>query len=84
MGLEPCGAFLNTIFFHSMDAINTLKKKLFDIKTIVFILIVILSVIRLKKEGELYPTGDAVEYTIMTEALYDHFLSNYLLCNMPP
>lgn len=45
-----------------------------QIYIIVFVLLVfILGIIRLKKEPELYPTGDAIEYTIMTEAFYNHF-----------
>ena len=45
----------------------------FDIRIVLLILLSVLSIIRLHNEGKCYPTGDAVEYTIMTEALYNHF-----------
>lgn len=44
-----------------------------SVKTACLILIVLLSIIRLKKEDRPYPTGDAIEYTLMTEAFYNHF-----------
>ncbi|MBN8695346.1 MAG: hypothetical protein J0L87_02345 [Bacteroidetes bacterium] len=41
---------------------------------LIFILLIsVLGIIRLQKEPELYPTGDAIEYTIMTEAFFNHF-----------
>ena len=55
-----------------MSLVNNVR---IDKKTylIVFILLLtILGIIRLKKEPELYPTGDAIEYTIMTEAFFNH------------
>ena len=54
------------------DKTNRIKSG-FDIRTVLFILISILSIIRLHNEGKRYPTGDAIEYTIMTEAIYNHF-----------
>jgi hypothetical protein len=48
-------------------------KKINYYRTVIIVLITLLSIIRLTKEDELYPTGDAVEYTIMTEAFLNHF-----------
>ncbi len=48
-------------------------KKTYTYRAIVIVLIGILAIIRLSKEDPLYPNGDAVEYTITTEALYNHF-----------
>ena len=46
---------------------------LFSIKTTVLCLLILLSILRLKKEEKPYPTGDAIEYTLMTEAFFNHF-----------
>lgn len=43
------------------------------IKTICFIAVIILCIIRLEKEERPYPTGDAIEYTLMTEGFFNHF-----------
>lgn len=43
------------------------------IKTVFLILIIVLAIIRMKSEIKPYPTGDAIEYTLMTEAFYNHF-----------
>jgi hypothetical protein len=42
-------------------------------KTICLILIVILGIIRLIKEDQPYASGDGIEYTLMTEAFFNHF-----------
>ena len=42
------------------------------IQVAILILVVILSIVRVTKEEKAYPTGDAVEYTLMTEAFYNH------------
>ena len=44
-----------------------------SIKTFFLILIIALAIIRIKSEPKAYPTGDAIEYTLMTEAFYNHF-----------
>ncbi len=51
----------------------SMRLKINMYKTVVLLLITILAIIRLSKEKPLYPNGDAVEYTITTEALYNHF-----------
>ena len=45
---------------------------IYSVKTVCLVLIVLLSVVRLNKEDRPYPTGDAIEYTLMTEAFYNH------------
>lgn len=44
----------------------------FSVKTVFLILLIVLAVLRLKNEERPYPTGDAIEYTLMTEAFYNH------------
>lgn len=43
------------------------------IAIITLILILGLSILKIAQEEKIYATGDAVEYTIMTEAFYNHF-----------
>lgn len=57
-----------------MTGRNTLKRWPLDaLKTMFLILIVALAIIRIKSEPKPYATGDAIEYTLMTEAFYNHF-----------
>ncbi|HET6245532.1 MAG: hypothetical protein H0V01_03575 [Bacteroidetes bacterium] len=56
-----------------MEFIKNIKSNLISISSLVVIVIFILGVFRLVSEDKIYPTGDVIEYTIMTEAFYNHF-----------
>ncbi len=50
---------------------NFLRKN--TIQLITLLSVCLLLIIKLSLEDKPYPTGDAIEYTIMTEAFYNHF-----------
>ncbi len=46
------------------------------IKKITFLFILLLAIARVGIERKTYPAGDALEYSLMTEAIFNHFSSN--------